>query len=91
MQNFLHCFLQHRVKVKGPVKKSRIELGKEAQVGHHCSYALVKCVLGKGVEARQTLICAFQNPCRFCFKSFVFLALIGLKMLSSFVRQCLCD
>ena len=38
-------FLQHRVEIRGQVKKSLMKPGKEVLAEHHCSYALVKCVL----------------------------------------------
>ena len=38
-------FLQHVVEIRGQVKKSHMKPGKEVLAEHHCSYALVKCVL----------------------------------------------
>ena len=58
-------FSHHRVQVTDPVKKSRINAGEEARIGHHCSYTSVKCVLGG--RSPKTLICVFQNPYRFVF------------------------
>ena len=52
-------FLQHRIEIRGEIKKSHMKPRKEVLADHHCSYALVKCVLGR---SRQTLICVFQNP-----------------------------
>ena len=43
---FLIVFLQHRVEIRGLVKKNHMKPGKEVLAEHHCSYALVKCVLG---------------------------------------------
>ena len=39
-------FLQHRVEIRGQVKKSHMKPVKEVLAEPHCSYALVKCVLG---------------------------------------------
>ena len=43
---FYIAFLQHRVELRGPVKKNLMKSDKEQQVGHRSSYMLVKCVLG---------------------------------------------
>ena len=39
-------FLQHRVDIRGLVKKNHMKPGKEVLAERLCSYALVKCVLG---------------------------------------------
>ena len=39
-------FLQHRVEIRGLVKKNLMKPGEEVLAEHHCFYALVKCLLG---------------------------------------------
>ena len=43
---FQIVFLQHRVEIRGLVKKKHMKPGKEVLAEHHCFYVLVKCVLG---------------------------------------------
>ena len=78
LQNFPHCFLATQVRSIRTNQKEQQKSGEEPQVAHHCSYTLVKCMLGGlGGKLPQMTICVFHNPCRFYLKSFVSLVLIG--------------
>ena len=76
----LHCFIATQDGSKRTSKKDQL---KTLQNG--AGWPPLLLYVG------ETRAGVFQNPCKFWFKPFVSLASIGLKMLSSFVTQCLGD